>query len=369
MHSDVVVVGSGIVGMACAWAAWKRGREVLVLDKDDFCVGASLRNFGFVTVTGQGRGQTWSRAMASRDIWQEVVGLAGIQVVQQGLLVLIQRDEAYEVAQQLMTQPEGAALKWLDKASLEKLYPQRFSSRILGALYSPHELRIESRHAIGQLKTWMASLGIKFENGAAASLDKDSNLVVNGKVLPYRDLVLAPGPDIRAFAPDLYSQLGVNLCRLSMLRVRPPEGYVLPAPVMSDLSMIRYKGYAELSASSALLRRLSAEQPEHLKHGVHLIAVQSADGTLVVGDSHHYGTSIGPFVDTKTEALILEEMQAVLALEHFEVTERWVGYYPSGSVDAIIHPLGERSSLVSVTSGTGMSTAFALGLEWAKERL
>ena len=41
--------------------------------------------------------------------------------------------------------------------------------------------------------------------------------------------------------------------------------------------------------------RLQAEQPEHLAHGVHLIAVQSEDGSLVVGDSHHYGATPDPF--------------------------------------------------------------------------
>jgi glycine/D-amino acid oxidase-like deaminating enzyme len=97
--------------------------------------------------------------------------------------------------------------------------------------------------------------------------------------------------------------------------------------------------------------------------------VQSADGSLVVGDSHHYGTTIDPFARSRSEALILDEMQAVLQLPHFEVVERWVGYYPSGPVDAIVHPLAKHASLVSVTSGTGMSTSFALAQEWAKERL
>ena len=54
---------------------------------------------------------------------------------------------------------------------------------------------------------------------------------------------------------------------------------------MSDLGLVRYLGYAELPEAAALRRRLEAEQAEHLANGIHLIAVQSEDGSLVVGDS------------------------------------------------------------------------------------
>ena len=369
MNTDVVIVGAGIVGMACAWAAKQRGHEVLVLEKDDQCVGASIRNFGFVTVTGQGRGTTWNRAMATRDIWARVAPEAGIQVLQQGLLVLAQRPEAADVLQALCRQPEGHALEWLDGATLACRYPRLGATHLQGALYSPHELRIESRQAINQLKTWLESQGIAFKNRVTANVLPDGRLFADGQQVVYQHLVIAPGPALAAFAPELVAKHAVRTCRLSMLRVRPPTGYVLPAPVMSDLSLVRYRGYAELPSSQALMSRLQTEQPEHLAHGVHLIAVQSADGSLVIGDSHHYGGTVGPFVDAHTEALILQEMQTVLRLPSYEVIERWVGYYPSGAQDAVIESLRSNVSVVSVTSGTGMSTSFALAQEWAEGAL
>ena len=53
--------------------------------------------------------------------------------------------------------------------------------------------------------------------------------------------------------------------------------------------------------------RLLAEQGEHLRHGVHLIVVRSADGSLVVGDSHHYAATPDPFAPTGVDELILDE--------------------------------------------------------------
>ena len=49
-----------------------------MLERDAGPRGASIRNFGFVTVSGQERSTVWPRAQRSRAIWQEVATSAGI---------------------------------------------------------------------------------------------------------------------------------------------------------------------------------------------------------------------------------------------------------------------------------------------------
>ena len=53
-HFDLVVVGAGILGLATAWRARQRGWKVAVLERHARCIGASVRNFGFVTINGRG---------------------------------------------------------------------------------------------------------------------------------------------------------------------------------------------------------------------------------------------------------------------------------------------------------------------------
>ena len=51
---DLAIVGAGIVGLA---AAIRRDLRVVVIDRDAQANGASVRNFGFVTVSGQNAGR------------------------------------------------------------------------------------------------------------------------------------------------------------------------------------------------------------------------------------------------------------------------------------------------------------------------
>ena len=94
---DLAVVGAGIVGLAHAYAAAKRGKRVVVIDRDAQANGASVRNFGFVTVTGQGAGDCWTMARRARDIWAETVDRAGIAVVQRGMVLASRFDESEAV--------------------------------------------------------------------------------------------------------------------------------------------------------------------------------------------------------------------------------------------------------------------------------
>jgi hypothetical protein len=58
---------------------------VIVLDRDAQANGASIRNFGFVTVTGQQAGECWSLARRSPRRLGRDRAQAGIEVMHRGL--------------------------------------------------------------------------------------------------------------------------------------------------------------------------------------------------------------------------------------------------------------------------------------------
>lgn len=362
MHdtSDLVVVGAGIVGLACALVAVEQGLSVQVVDREPSCTGASIRNFGFVTVTGQGSGTSWRRARRSRDIWAHVAPQARIAIEHSGAWVLAQREEAEAVLRELLLTEEGEGLQWFSNEALQHRAAHLAHAHIRGALYSPHELRVEPRWAIEKLRLWLASRGVRFYMGHAVRQVASGRVLLDQATLRAERIVVCPGADTRSLFAPTFQAAKTQLCQLQMLRVRPPEDYRLGAAVMSDLSLVRYRGFNELPGAQRLTDRLQQEMPREVQHGIHLIVVQSADGSLVVGDSHQYGMSLPPFVPAEAEELILIEMQRLLCLGHYRVEERWTGIYPSGPQDALIETVLPGVQLLSVTSGTGMSTAFAL---------
>jgi D-hydroxyproline dehydrogenase subunit beta len=111
-----------------------------------------------------------------------------------------------------------------------------------------------------------------------------------------------------------------------------------------------------------LLGRLREEQPEYFQHGIHLLIAQGADGSLVVGDSHHYGSEAVIFAAERINELLLEEYQAVTGHRAPPVRERWTGTYAVAEGRAfLIESLSARTRLVMVTSGVGASTGFGIG--------
>jgi FAD dependent oxidoreductase TIGR03364 len=362
-HSfDCVVVGAGILGLAHALAAVRAGLRTAVVDRDAECVGASVRNFGFITVTGQQEGLTWRRARRTRDVWAEIVGPAGIQVLHRGLLVCARRGEAMTVLEEFAASPMATGCTLIPRAGLGEFAPC-VRPDLAGALASPHELRVESRSAIPRLAAWLAEAqGVTFLLRTAALGVEPGNVTTTAGRLTAPSIVVCPGTDLVTLFPEVTARRRITLCKLHMMRLAAP-GWTLPATVMSDLGLVRYLGYRVAPSLPALQARLEAEQPAWLADGVHLIVVQSADGSLVVGDSHHYGDTPDPFQPRAVDDLILSELSAVLTLPSPDVIERWTGVYPSGPETAFIDAPAEGVRLVQVTSGTGASTAFAIAEE------
>lgn len=356
------MVGAGIVGLAHAYTAAQRGLKVCVVERDAACIGASIRNFGFITITGQAPGDTWRRAMHAREVWQQIAPYAGIDIVHRHLWLAAYRPEAHDVLEAFMRTPMGEACELLDAADAQAKAPALSLADAQSVLFSPHELRVESRTAIGLLANWLAEVhGVTFRFGESVLEVAAPRVRTSRGTLHAERVAVCTNTDLHGLFAERIAAHELTLCRLQMLRVKPEAGFRLPGSVMMDLSLVRYEGYSTLPEAAALRARLQREEAASLAHGIHLIVVQSADGSLVVGDSHHYGDAPEPFAMEEVDQLILRHLRSTLNLETAQITERWTGVYPSSkTTPCVIDAPDDATRVVLVTSGSGASTGFGI---------
>ena len=361
---DLAVVGAGIIGLATALAGARRGLRVVVIDRDSQANGASVRNFGFITVTGQQRGEMWRRARRSRDVWSEAAAAAGIPVVQSGLWMLARRPESVAVLESFLRTDMAEGCRLLTPAQLRQRCPGLPAAKAMAVLESDIDLRVESREAIPKLAAWLTQAhGVTFLRDTTVLSVAPPEVITSRGTVQSTRVAVCTGDDFHSLFAARLDGFELTRCKLQMLRLANP-GFRLPRGLMSDLGLTRYLGYAELPAAAPLRARLEHEQPGHLENGVHLIVVQSDDGSLVVGDSHHYAVTPDPFGRAVVDELILDEFRAALGFEPPPVLERWTGTYAAApDRQVVIDAPTAEVRIATVTCGAGASIGFALGEE------
>jgi len=361
---DLAVVGAGILGLATALAGVKKGLSVLVLDREAAARGASIRNFGFVTLSGQASGAMWHRAHRSLEVWREVAAAAGIALAQRGAWFLARRAETVTALEAFLASDMGANCALLDPADARRRCPALAAPGLVAVLESRAELRVESREAIPRLAAWLESEHrVEIRRSTAVTAIEPPRLRTSRGTVEAERIVVCPGDDFTSLYAERLAAHALTRCQLQMLRLADP-GFRLPAVLLSDLSVGRYAGFAAHPAAEPLKARLAREQPAEIASGVHLIVAQSADGSLVVGDSHHYAAAPEPFASEAVDALILKEFEAATGLRPPAAVARWTGTYASAADRPVLIEAPEPSvRLAIVTSGAGASTGFALGEE------
>jgi FAD dependent oxidoreductase TIGR03364 len=342
LSADVCVVGAGMVGLAHALEARRRGLRVVVLDRDSTAVGASVRNFGHLFFGSQPDGPVFDLALRSRERWLELAPRAGIDLVQEGTLIIARAEDELAVLDTALANPARRA-RMLTAAQTLELAPLG-ALGILGALHSPMDLRVSPRLAVAGL-------------AALLEADADATLLWNTRVHAVEPgvvhatgtgtgsgsgrggapttvraprIIVCPGPDFRSLAPGLAPGLeDLTRCRLQMLRVASPAGRRFGPALATGLSLIRYPAFADQAPTGALRARLARERPELLERGIHLLITQLPGGDLIIGDSHTYGDTLDPFADERTCELLLGEAAGLLGVGDLAVRERWLGIYAS----------------------------------------
>ena len=121
---ELVIVGAGVVGMGAALAAHKQGvKKILIVDRHQACTGASIRNFGFITITGLRQKIMQERSLRSREIWLDVIKKAKITINHRGLYLIAQHKESIPVLEEYLKIDPRSTVRLLSKKEMESQHP------------------------------------------------------------------------------------------------------------------------------------------------------------------------------------------------------------------------------------------------------
>ncbi|WP_343723153.1 TIGR03364 family FAD-dependent oxidoreductase [Herbaspirillum seropedicae] len=362
-HFDLAVVGSGILGLAHAYAAVKRGLKVAVFERTGTPLGASVRNFGMGLVTGQPPGIMLDLARESRAIWLHLAARAHFSAREAGTLLFARSEAEHDVLQEFMmvrARQYDYRASLLEGDKLNTLYNGRFRHH-RSVLHGTEDLQLYSREAMPALVAYLHSQGVHFRFNTLVHGAGDGRLSTTAGEFRAERVVVCSGHDYLTLFADRLQPMNLKQCRLQMLRLKSEETLPLTHAVLTGLSCTHYGAFSDLPTARAVHAEIEANTPLLNKHGIHLLVSPTPYQELIVGDSHHYGTDAPPFNSEEIDELLLGLVEHTLATR-VKVIERWQGVYGSkgpGPFSALA--IDAQTSVVLMHTGIGMSVGLGLG--------
>ncbi len=205
---DAVIVGGGVIGLACAWRAAEQGAKVVVLEREAPGAGATNVAAGMlapVSETSWGEERLLELALRSHELWPGFAAELGaaadgdVGYLDLGAIhIALDRDEAAELRRrfELMQSLELAA-EWLHPRACRELEPG-ISPACVAGVHAPHESAVDPRALTAALVSACEAAGVRIAIGAASELITEGGRVAGvrtslGEELAARSVVVAAG--------------------------------------------------------------------------------------------------------------------------------------------------------------------------------
>jgi glycine/D-amino acid oxidase-like deaminating enzyme len=230
--ADVVVVGAGIVGAACAHALARAGRRVVVLERDLPVSATSAHGEGNILVSDKGPGPELDLARHARGLWEQIVAeledelgpdFPSLEFEPKGGLVVATTAEGADPLRSFAASQRAAGVVAYDLQPREALQLEPWlNPGITAAIHYPEDAQVQpvvaaeamlasARRAGARVISRTAVRGAVRDGDRIVGIETESGRIAAGAV------VNAAGP----WAREVSTALG------SPVDVRPRRGMVL----------------------------------------------------------------------------------------------------------------------------------------------
>lgn len=372
---DLLIIGGGILGTFHAFHAINLGLKVAILEQDKMPQGATTRNFGQVVPSGMNtKWQVYGRE--SLGIYKEIQEKFDISVRQNGSVYLASNSEELQLIEELaiINKENAYTSKLLTKAQCLEKYPGLRKDYVLGGLFFPEEVTVEPRTMIHRLQQYLTShknLEL-YTNTRAIHVAQVGEAVevttADSTCWKAANVLICNGSDFKSLFPEVFAKSDMEVSKLQMLRTKRQPHYHLPGSILTGLSIRRYEAFYECPSFKEIKAQ---EDPRSLqkKWGVHILFKQSADGSVILGDSHEYADaedmdSLGYQLNMDIDNFMIAEAKKIIDLPTYEIQDRWFGIYSQCKTqDIYLKTLGKNIHIATGIGGKGMTASAGFSKE------
>jgi len=370
MKYDLAVIGSGVIGTYHAYHAALKGLKVIVIEKDLFPQEASVRNFGQVVPSGFDLGRWHSYGRYSTDLYKSIQEKFDIGIRNNGSVYIASTPDELDLLIELKERFDANDYpsELLTKEQVLERYPAVNSDYAIAGLYFSQEVSAESRKMIHQLHAYLKEahqVDFAYTSPVVEINDKGNEVEIqtsNSKKFIASRAIVCNGRDFRLLYPTIFSESNIIVCKLNMMVTKPIPEVQLQGNILTGLTIRRYESFKSLSSYKNL--DWSNIDPRLVDNGIHVLFKQRIDGSIVIGDSHHYAAAattdeLGFDVDLTVTNLILEEAKNIIDLPSWEIAQVWNGFYAQISGEEEIFECFPTNNVKIVTAigGKGMTAS------------
>lgn len=363
---DVAIIGGGLIGCFVAYYLCRYGKDVVLIEKQDICSGASGATNALLMAQARKAGPQLMDAMESLRIWETLPDELGcdIEYARRGSLIINETEEEAQFVKEF-SQAQiklGLPVEFLDRDELHKSQPH-LSTHILGASFCPIDGEVypfnvafallrKIRIHKARIYTQTAVRGFSLRAGNIGHINTTRGSIEASYV------VCAAGP----YSQQIGDMLGIEIPiepQRGQLMVTEPIAPLIGPYIMSAKAMTEKQKIASLIG-----------EKNRGEFGLGMIITQSANGNMIVGTTYEFvdydkQTTLGGL-----RAIANYTTSILPALRGLNVIRTFSGLRPFSKTGLTIVGPSDRIPnfiIVAGQNGGGVTTAPVTGQGVAKK--